>query len=473
MTEAVVSTDLCVIGAGSGGLAVAAGAAQLGAATVLIERDALGGGGLDGGDLPVQALLAAARTAAAVRGAGRFGIDGGEPAVDLARVHDHIRRVVAERALDDSAERLAALGVRVIQAEARFTGPRTVRAGTLTVTARRFVIATGSRPVIPAIPGLDRVPYLTSETIFGLGQRPRHLLVLGGGPVGLELAQAYARLGCPVTLVERGSILSGEDAELVDVIRHRLTGDGVRLIEAGVVDGVEGGPDAVALMLADGRRIAGSALLVATGRTACVDGLDLGSAGVAAGVDGIVTDARLRTTNKRIFAAGAVVAGAPRLAHVGRHHAGVVLRNALFRLPARVDLGGLARVTYTEPELARAGLTENGARDAYGRICILRWPFAENDRARAEHRSGGLVKVIVRPNGKVVGAGIAGAAAGELIQPWSLAIAQGLKAGAVAGLIAPGPTLSEANTRAAGNLLLPRLFNDRVRALVRLLAPLG
>jgi pyruvate/2-oxoglutarate dehydrogenase complex dihydrolipoamide dehydrogenase (E3) component len=475
----VLTADLCVIGAGAGGLSVAVGAAQLGAATVLVERGAMGGDCLNTGCVPSKALLAAGNLAAAMRGAGRFGLGAVEPAVDFGRVHDHVHEVIASIAPHDSVERLTGLGVRVLRAEARFTGRNRLQVGAVTVTARRFVIATGSRPALPPIPGLADVPFLTNETIFDGRTAPAHLIVIGGGPVGVELAQAHRRLGCAVTLVEQATLLPRDDPELVAVVRRQLVRDGVVLHEVVAIARVEAGTDAapggggVTLILASGVRLTGSTVLVAAGRRPDLESLALAAAGVRAGPEGIVTDARLRTSNRRIFALGDVVAGGPRFTHAAGYQAGVVLRNALFRWPARVDYRALPRVTCTSPELAQVGMTEAEARAAFGAIGLLRWPLAENDRARADRTPDGLVKAVIRPDGRVVGAGIVGAHAGELIQVWGLAIARGLKVGALATLIAPYPTLGEASKRAAGSYFAPRLFNDRVRGVVRLLARLG
>ncbi len=473
----VIKADLCVIGAGAGGLSVAAGAAQLGATTVLIERGAMGGDCLNTGCVPSKALLAAAAAAAGVRDAGRFGVQAQEPSIDFARVHDHVRGVIAEIAPQDSAERFRGLGVQVLTAEARFTGPNTVTAGGVAVTARRLVIATGSRPAIPPIPGLADVPFLTNETIFDRRTLPDPLLVIGGGPVGVELAQAHRRLGARVTLIEQATLLPRDDAELVSVVREQLRAEGVVIHEGVPVDRVEArgsGADAgMVVTLADGTAVTGTALLVAAGRRADVGSLALEAAGIAYGPDGILTDSRLRTTNRRVYALGDVIAGGPRLTHAAGYQAGIVIRNAVFRWPAHVDYRAMPWVTCTAPELAQVGLTEAQARKTGRAIQVLRSPLADNDRARAERTPAGLVKVVIGSDGRILGAGVVGAHAGELIQLWSLAIAQKLKVGAIATLIAPYPTLGEASKRAASAYFVPKLFNDRVRTLVRLLGRLG
>ncbi|MFB3135928.1 MAG: NAD(P)/FAD-dependent oxidoreductase [Rhodospirillales bacterium] len=470
-----LKVDICVIGAGSGGLSVAAGASQMGASTALIERGKMGGDCLNYGCVPSKALLAAGHAAQAVRGGGRFGVRAAAPAIDSGGVYGHVRGTIAAIAPNDSVERFEGLGVTVIQSSARFTSPREIAADGYRITARRIVIATGSSPVVPPVAGLGDVPYLTNETIFDLGQVPAHLIVIGGGPVGIEMAQAHRHLGARVTVVEMFSIMANDDPELVDVVRARLAGEGIDLREGVTVARVEKAGNGVAVVIAGNDaedRVQGSHVLIAAGRRPNVGGLDLEKAGIAYSPAGIQVDARLRTTNRRVFAIGDV-AGGYQFTHMAGYHAGIVLRNALFRLPAKVDTHAVPWVTYTAPELAQVGLTEDRARKQAGDIRVLRWPFAENDRARAERETDGLVKVITTPRGRILGAGIVGAHAGELIHAWVLAIGQKIKIGAVAGMIAPYPTLGEANKRAAGSFYTPALFGERTKRIVRFLSHFG
>ncbi|MEO3432102.1 FAD-dependent oxidoreductase [Inquilinus sp. CAU 1745] len=469
-----IEADLCVIGAGSGGLSVAAGAAQMGADTVLIEKGEMGGDCLNYGCVPSKALIAAANAAHAVRHAGRFGIAAREPEVDFGGVSRHVRGVIDAIAPIDSQERFEGLGVRVIRAHARFTGPDTVRAGDVEVKARRFVIATGSTAAAPPIPGLDAVPYLTNETVFGLTAAPSHLIVIGGGPIGIELAQAHRRLGCRVTVLEKAAILPKDDPELVAVVRASLTDDGVDVREKAEIVGIEPEGEGAAVILRSQtgeERLTASHLLVATGRKPVLDGLDLEKAGVKRTDRGLTVDARLRTTNRRVYGVGDAVGGY-QFTHMAGYHAGIVIRNILFRLPAKVDATAMPWVTYTDPELAQVGLTEAGARERHPDIRVLRWPFAENDRARTERNTAGLVKLVTTPRGRILGAGIAGPHAGEQIHLWTLAVGRKMKIGAIAGMIAPYPTLGEAGKRAAGDFYTPSLFSDRTRKLVRLLLKL-
>ena len=462
--------DMAVIGAGAAGLSVTAGAAQLGANVVLIERDRMGGDCLNSGCVPSKALLAASHLASAARAGDRFGVSFAEPRIDWASVRAHVQGVIAAIAPVDSEERYRGLGATVMKAEAKFAAPDTLLVDGRRITAKRIVIAAGSRPSIPPIPGLDTVPYLTNATLFDLTERPDHLLILGGGPIGLEMADAFAGLGSKVTVVEAATIAGRDDPELVAVLRAALRARGVVIEEGVAVTDVEPGP---ALTLADGRRVSGSHLLVAVGRRPNLEGLDLEAGGIAASRLGVITDPGLRSrTNKRIFAVGDIAdpegIGPRQFTHVGAYHAGIVIRRALFRLPARADYSALPRVTYTSPELAQTGMTEAEARAAGHTVEILRWTMAENDRAMAERETNGLVKLVVS-HGRIIGAGIVAPHAGEMIGQWTLAIARRVKLSALAGLIAPYPTYGEAGKRAVGAYFAPKLFAPRTRALVRML----
>lgn len=474
MTEKI-KADLCVIGAGSGGLSVAAGAAQMGAEVILLERDKMGGDCLNYGCVPSKSLLAAGHAAHMVRTADRFGVRSSDPAVDFGAVREHVRSVIADIAPHDSQERFESLGVRVIREEGRFTGPRTVVAGDYEIAAKRIVIATGSSPAIPPIPGLAETPYFTNETIFDNDRPIGHLLVIGGGPIGLEMAQAHARLGARVTVIEGLKALGNDDPELAEIVKQRLAAEGIQIHEGAQVTRVAGEAGEIKVDAdIDGTKqtFSGSHLLVAVGRSPNLDKLDLDAAGIETGRGGIVVDARLRTTNKKVFAIGDAAQGY-KFTHIAGYQAGIVIRNVLFRLPAKVDYRAVPWVTYTAPELAQAGLTEQAARDKYGDIKVLRADFAENDRARAEAETHGLLKVMTTKKGVVVGASMVGEKAGELIQSWCLPIAKGLKIKDVAGLILPYPTLGEINKRAAGSYYTPSLFSERTRKIVRFLLSFG
>lgn len=468
-----LAPDLCVIGGGAGGLAVAAGAVQMGASVVLVERGAMGGDCLNVGCVPSKSLLAAARLADLGRRGGATGIAFAPPQIDFAAVGAGVAGVVARLAPHDSIERFEGLGVKVLKAEAKFVDPRAVRAGGVDIRARRFVVATGSSPAIPAIPGLAAAPYMTNETVFANRVLPDHLIVIGGGASGIELAQAHRRLGAAVTVIDSGPLLPRDDPELVAILAQNLAAEGIAWRPMTAIAAIEPDGAGVAAVLANGERIAGSHLLVATGRQPNVAALDLAAGGITASARGIAVDAGLRTTNRRVYAIGDV-AGGPQFTHVALHHAGIVIRNALFRLPARVDYRALPRVTYCDPELAAVGMSEAEARAAHGeRIRVLRWPFAENDRAQTERDTTGLVKIITGARGRILGAAILGPGAGDQIMIWGLAISRRLKIGAVANLIVPYPTRGEAGKRAAGSFYTPALFSARTRRIVRMLAHLG
>jgi len=470
-----LTVDICVIGAGSGGLSVAAGASQMGASTALVEKGMMGGDCLNYGCVPSKALLAAGHIAASPRYADRFGVDLGTAVVDGRKVYEHVHGVIGAIAPNDSVERFEGLGVRVVKASARFISPELIEADGLRISARRFVIATGSSPMVQPIDGLVEVPYLTNETVFDLTTRPAHLIIVGGGPIGIEMAQAHRQLGSRVTVLEMANIMPKDDPELVDVVRHRLTAEGVEIREGVKVEGIKQRTDDIIVSVTDKgqhREVDGSHLLIAAGRSANVDGLDLERAGIAYTRRGIEVDARLRTTNRKVYALGDVIGGY-QFTHVAGYHAGVVIKNALFRLPVKADHRAVPWVTYTQPELAQVGLTEAQAEDLHRNIRVLRWPFHDNDRAQAEHKVDGLVKVITTNGGRILGAGIAGPAAGELIYPWVLAIQNKLKIGAIATMIAPYPTLGEVNKRAAGTFYTPSLFSDRTQKIVRFLARFG
>ena len=465
--------DICVIGAGIGGFTTAALAAQLGARVALIERGTFGGALFDG-SLALRALTASATAAHDARRAARFGVRTGPVAVDIDGVRAHVREVVASASLNLSEERATGLGVMVIKGAARFTGLDTVVVGDRTLRARRFVIATGAQPVIPAIPGLDTVPYLTARPAIALEQLPEHLIVLGGEPAGIEIAQAYRRLGSKVTVIATNGILVREDAEAVDVVRTALRIDGVELVERAFVARVEGDADRVAVTIeAVGvpHRIEGSHVLINAGQQPALNGLSLDAAKIATSEGGIVVDVGLRTSNPKVYAIGDCVDGHGSV-HAAADHAGAVVRNALFRIPTKAS-AVVPRVVFTAPELAHVGLTEHAARLKTSDLMVLRWPFAENDRARAEGATAGMVKILATRRGRLLGASIVGLRAGELIGVWALALRKGLRVRDISETPIAYPTLAEVNGRVAQSALLLKMMAPLTRGLVRLLARFG
>lgn len=465
-----IRADICIVGAGSAGLSVAAGASQMGADVVLIEKGEMGGDCLNYGCVPSKALLAAAKAAQHGREAPKFGVTFAEPEIDFARVSAHVHDVIAGIAPHDSQERFEGLGATVLRAPAVFTGRDRLVAGEDTVIAKRFVIATGSKAAIPPIGGLDTVPYLTNETIFGLTEAPEHLIVVGGGPIGCEMAQAHRRLGSRVTVLEMFTIMPKDDPDLVAIVRERLVSEGVDIREGAKVERVEAGAAGVSIAT-DSGVIEASHILIATGRAPAVDGIGLEAAGVVHSPRGIDVDRRLRTSNKRIFALGDVTGGF-QFTHQAAYHAGIAIQNLLFRLPAKVDDSSIPWVTYTEPELAHVGMTAAQLMEEDAKGTVLESEFAGNDRARAMRETEGRIKVMVDRKGRIRGASIVGANAGELLQPWLLAITQKLKIRAMTGFRAPYPTFGEINKAAAGSYFTPKLYSDFTRRIVRTLMKL-
>ena len=470
-----VSCDLCVIGAGSGGLSVAAAAAAFGQSVVLLEKHKMGGDCLNYGCVPSKALIAAGKRAHAMRTAAAFGIASVEPQVDRAKVHAHVRKVIAAIAPNDSVERFTGLGVRVIQAAGRFVDRATVVAGEARIKARRFVIATGSSPAVPPIPGLEEVPYFTNETIFDNQSPMPHLLVIGGGPIGMELAQANLRLGSKVTVIEALQALAKDDPELTSILLRSLREEGVVIREQAKVERVDSAAGEIRVTVSiDGQPevITGTHLLVATGRKPNLADLGLDAAGVRYDKRGIAVDAGLVTSNRNVFAIGDCTGGL-QFTHVANYHAGIVIKRALFRLPAKADNAIVPWVTYTEPELASVGLTEAQAKERKVDCRVLRWPYHENDRAQAELATLGHVKVITDRKGVILGAGIVGEQAGELIQIWALAVSQKLKIKAMTEFIVPYPTLGEVSKRAAYRYFASFTGSATVRKVISLLKKLG
>jgi pyruvate/2-oxoglutarate dehydrogenase complex dihydrolipoamide dehydrogenase (E3) component len=380
--------------------------------------------------------------------------------------------VIGAIAPNDSVERFEKLGVRVLKEEARFIGRTELQAGPHRLKSRRIVLATGSRPTAPPIPGLDGVPYLTNETVFANRTRPDHLIVIGGGPIGLEMAQAHRRLGARVTVLEAVDFLAKDDPELSAVVVARLRAEGVDLRGPVKIDRVERTDRGLAAILDGGERIQGSHLLVAAGRAPIIEGLDLDKAGIAHTKRGITVDASLKTSNRNVWAIGDCN-GLYAFTHMAGYEASLFIRGALFRAPARLDTAFVPWATYTDPELAQVGMSERAARDKHGdTIRVVRWKFSENDRAQTERETDGLVKAVTDRHGRILGAAIVAPQAGELIQPWCLAIARRLRISAMASFVPPYPTLGEASKRAAGSYFTDTLFGPRTRWIVRLLSRL-
>ena len=473
----LLTPDICVIGGGSGGLSVAAAAAAFGVDVVLIEGHLMGGDCLNFGCVPSKALLAAGKAAASVRKSVPFGVGAQEPVIEFGKAYDHVQSVIASIAPHDSVERFEGLGVTVLQDHARFVDRTTVEARNTRVKARRFVIATGSKAMVPPIPGLDTVDYLTNQNLFNLKAAPGHLLIVGAGPIGLEMAQAHRRLGAKVTVVEAQKALAKDDPELAPLVLDALRSEGVEIVEGCKVTRVEKTEAGVALhgQLADGTAATfnGSHLLVAAGRVPSIDGLELEKAGIRFGRHGIEVDAGLRTSNKQVYAIGDV-AGGLQFTHAAGYQAGLVIRSILFKMPVKMNKDIMPWVTYTSPELGHVGLSEAEARARHGdKIKVLRAEFSENDRARAEGKTIGRLKLIAGPGGRLLGADIAGEQAGEIVNLLSLAVSKKLTMKDLAGFIAPYPTLGELVRRAAISYYAEAPKNIWVRRVIRFLRAFG
>ncbi len=454
-----ITTDICIIGAGSGGLSVAAGAVQMGAKVVLIEGHKMGGDCLNYGCVPSKALIASAKQAYAMGHGAPLGIAATDPQVDYAAAKDHVTDVIATIAPVDSVERFEGLGVHVIQDFGRFISKTEVQAGDTIITARRFVVATGSGPLVPPIPGLADVTYYTNETLFDLREKPDHLIIIGGGPIGMEMAQAHRRLGCEVTVIEGAKAFGKDDPETAAIVLDNLREEGVVILEDAQAEKVSAEGDRITVHTPKGD-VTGSHLLIAVGRKVNTDKLDLDKGGIAHNNKGLKVGPNLRSvTNKRVYAAGDV-AGGLQFTHVAGYHAGVLIRSLVLGLPSKQRTDHIPWATYTDPELAQVGLTEAQAKKKFGpKLEVVRHDFHHNDRLIAERKTKGLIKVMV-VKGRPVGVSMAGPMAGELIGMWAMAIANRMKMSAIATTVLPYPTVSEVNKRAAGAYFSPRLFDN-------------
>jgi pyruvate/2-oxoglutarate dehydrogenase complex dihydrolipoamide dehydrogenase (E3) component len=461
-----IKTDVLVIGGGSGGLSVAAGAAQMGASVVLLEGHVMGGDCLNFGCVPSKALIATGKAAYGQKNSAQFGVADAAGVVDYAAAKDHVADVIATIAPMDSQERFEGFGINVIREFGKFISHDEVQAGDTVIKARRIVIATGSSPLVPPIPGLDTVPYETNETLFQLREAPEHLLIIGGGPIGMEMAQAHIRMGCKVTVIEGAKALGKDDPELAEVVLSSLKDEGVEIAEDALAAEIRGQAGAIEVEVQDGRIFKGSHLLMAVGRKANTDKLELELGGVEPSRTGIKVNEGLRTTNKKVYAIGDV-AGGLQFTHVAGYHAGVIIRSMLFGLPSRAKTSHIPWATYTDPELSQVGMTEAEAKEKHGdALEVVRFHYSHNDRAIAERKTKGFIKLMV-VKGRPVGVSIVGYQAGELINLWALALANKMKMSQIAAMVAPYPTIGEINKRAAGAYFTPRLFeSDTVKRVV-------
>ena len=454
-----IKADLLVIGAGSGGLVVASGAAQLGANVVLVEGDRMGGDCLNYGCVPSKALLAAANTAKQVNQSDKFGIKAEIVNLDYTEVMAYVEKKIAEIAPHDSQERFEEMGVTVLRDYAKFKDPKTVVVGNNEITARRIVLATGSRAKIPNINGLDKVNYLTNESLFDLRKSPRHLAIIGGGPIGVEMAQAHARLGVRTTIIEINRIMQGYERRFVEPVYKSLIDDGVNILEDTVVDRVENDRSSIKLHLSSAGSLVVSDLLIAAGRAPNIEKLTLTEAGIKYNDRGVIVGRNLKTTNRSVYAIGDLVDG-PSFTHTASYHAGIVLKKILFGLSSTMQTIHIPLVTYTDPEIASVGLNFNDAVKRFGnkvkRSCVN---LESNDRAITDSKTEGFVEVVLLGR-KVIGCTIVCKNAGELISFWAFIISRNLKISNVNSMVPPYPTLGEVNKRVVSEYYAPKLFGN-------------
>jgi pyruvate/2-oxoglutarate dehydrogenase complex dihydrolipoamide dehydrogenase (E3) component len=465
--------DIIVIGGGAAGLTVTAGAAQLGVKVLLVESGhALGGDCLHYGCVPSKTLLRTAGVRHLMRHAARYGLpDAQLPPVDFAQVAQRISEVQAVIQQHDSVERFTALGAEVLFGAASFADDHTVEIrsddSVVRATGAKIVIATGSGASVPPLEGLEESGYLTNREIFSLPVLPASLIVLGGGPVALEMAQAFRRLGTEVTVVQRsGQLLSNEDADMADIVRLRLESEGVRVLTRTEIQSVRRGADGVQVRLVhegSEKLLSAAELLVALGRAPHVSGLTLENAGVVYSARGVGVDARMRTNVPHIYAAGDVT-GRYLFTHAAGYEGGIIIANAVFRLPKKADYTNMPWCTFTDPELASVGLNERRAQAAGVDYTVRTELFSGNDRALAEGAPEGRIKMLLDPREKVLGVQICGAGAGEIINQWVAVQAGKVSLSRIAGAVYPYPTLGEISKRVAGNVMADKLFSGKVQS---------
>ncbi len=473
-TKKRLKADLVVIGAGAAGLSAAAGAAMLGLKVVLFEKGKMGGDCLNFGCVPSKALIASAKQAQAFRTADKFGLTSADPGVDWKRVKEHIQGAIGTIEPNDSQERFEGMGVTVIREEAHFVTEHVIASQTTQVKAKRIIIATGSRALIPPITGLEDIEYLTNETLFDIDVLPEHLAILGGGPIGIEMAQAFRRLGAKVTVIERSKALSRVDEEHAALALGKMREEGVEILEQHAVNAVSTTGSGIRVEVQNAANevsaVTASHLLVATGRVQFFDTLALEAGGVEYDHLGIKTKPNLRSvSNGRVWALGDA-AGRGQFTHLAGWHASVFVRNALFKSATRADSLPVPMVTYISPEIGQVGLTEAQARKEYGdKVKVSKFEFDDIDRAIAEKDTVGGAKIVALKNGTVLGASIVGEGAGDIIQLAGLAMSNGLKIKALTNFISPYPTRTEILKRAASKWYEPLVFGKKAKFIVKIL----
>lgn len=465
-----VDYDLVIIGGGSAGLVAASAGAQLNAKVALVEKEhRLGGDCLHYGCVPSKSLIHASRVAYEVKHAATYGI---EATIHDIRMHEalgHVHRVIDTIQVHDSTERFESLGVEVIYGEGQFRDRQTFEVNGRQLKARTFLIATGSRPGLPPINGLKEAGYLTNVTVFSIETRPASLAVIGAGPIGCELGQAFSRLGSQVTIINsREHILPKEEPEAARVVQDQMTAEGIQIWHNTRAKEVTVEQGKKVVLTDQGDRIAVDEILVAAGRVPNTETLNLQAAGVDVGKAGVLVNAKLQTSNPKIYAAGDVIGGY-QFTHVAGYEGAVAMQNALILPTKKADYQVIPWATFTEPELARVGLTEEQARKRYGDdLMVLRHDFDHVDRALAEAAGIGFAKFLTRKNGEILGAHIVGPSAGELIHEVVLAMTNKLKVGALQSMIHIYPTLAEINSKTALQLTKQKYAqNTRLQSILR------
>ena len=465
-----LTTDVCVIGAGSSGLVIAAGAALFGVKVILIEKDLMGGDCLNYGCVPSKALIYAGKLKEKLTKVNKVGLNVDIPETNFSDIKNYIDSVIKSIEPNDSVERFEAMGVKVIKGDAKFINKKQLKVNDKKITSKKFVICSGSKPSIPHIQGLELVPFFTNETIFKNTESPSHLLIIGAGAIGVEIAQAYNHLSSRVSILDNKSFLNGKDSELSGILKAKMLSQGIDIYENTSIKKItKFHKRKLQIIVSQDNRefiIDFSHLLLTSGRVANFEGLDIEKAGIKCTKAGISVNSRLRTTNKRVYSAGDVI-GKTMFTHSASYEAGIILRNILFKIPAKAN-ASIPEVIYSSPEYASIGISETAVQD-YSSINILRWPLSENDRAVTEDEDTGLIKIITKKNGLILGVSILSPNAADLIVPWVLAINKKLNISSMASLIVPYPTFSEISKRASSNFFLPKLTSKIVQKLVKIL----
>lgn len=467
----VLTPDFCIIGGGSGGLSFTAGAVQMGASVVLVEHKKMGGDCLNYGCVPSKALIAASKYGNSNKKSLEFGWNKTESKIDFKQVFNHIKSVIDSIAPHDSKERFEKLGAKVILDKGNFLDHSTLETKKHLIKAKKFIIATGSFPFIPPINGIDSVKYYTNENIFDLKELPKHLVVIGGGPIGVEISQAFNRLGSKVTILEGSFALPKDDPEATSKLKNILLAEGIIINEHVEILSTKQKDEKVEISYknqedSNNKTILATHLLIATGRRANIKDLNLESAGVRQSRTAIEVDKNLRTSNSKIYAIGDCVGGY-QFTHVAAYHAGIAIRNSIFKMRSSVKTNAIPWVTYTDPELAHVGYQESQLKDQNITHKVLSMPFTENDRAQAEKKTEGMIKILVSPSGYILGATILGPNAGELIYPWVICIQNKLKISTIVNSIAPYPTFSDINKRVAGEFYKDKIFSPFMKKIVK------